>query len=97
MRMWLLLSLAPGHRLFSEKGAWVVEILEKRRVRTRGLIAKEVMLLSERRTSTLERRHDVYNFRLSVDRLEITTGFSVYTFDVEQRHVTYLGLRTALG
>ena len=39
----------------------------------------------------------MYNFRLSVDRLEITMGFSVYTFDVEQRHVTYLGSRTALG
>ena len=97
MHAWLPLSLAPGHGLFSEKGAWVIEILEERRVRTRGLIAKEVMLLSKRCTSMLERRHGVYNLRLSVDRLEITMGFSVYTFDVEQRHVTYLGLRMALG
>jgi len=55
------------------------------------------MLLSERRTSALEQRHDVYNLRLSVDRLEISMGFSVYTFNVEQRHVTYLRSRTALG
>jgi len=71
--------------------------LKKRRVRTRGLIAKEVMLLSERRTSTFERRDDVYDLGLSIDRLKISSGFSVYTFNVEQRHVTYLGSRMALG
>lgn len=64
--------------------------------RTRGLIAKKVVLLSERSASALERGYNVYDLRLSVDRLEICAGFSVYTFNVEQRHVMYLGSRAVL-
>jgi len=97
MRAWLPLSLAPGHGLFNEKLTRGDEILEEIWIRTRGLVAKKVVLLSERGASTLERRHDVYNLRLGVDGLEISAGFSVYACNVEQRHVTYLGSRTALG
>jgi hypothetical protein len=60
------------------------------------LITKKVVLLSERGTSALERRHNVYDLRLSIDGLEICTGFSVYAFNVEQRHITYLCTRAAL-
>jgi hypothetical protein len=60
------------------------------------LVAKKVVLLSERSASALERGYNMYDLRLSVDRLEICAGFSVYTFNVEQRHVTYLGSRAVL-
>ena len=55
------------------------------------------MLLSESCARALEGRYDVYNLGLSIDRLKICTGFSVYTFNVEQRHITYLGARAALS
>jgi len=97
MRAWLPLSLAPGHGLFNKNLAWGDEILEEMWIRTRGLITKKVVLLSKRSASTLERRYDVYNLRLGVDRLEVHTGFSVYTFNVERRHIMYLGSRVALG
>jgi hypothetical protein len=71
-------------------------VLEENNKRTRGLVAKKVVLLSERSASALERGYNVYDLRLSVDRLEICVGFSVYTFNVEQRHVTYLGSRAVL-
>jgi hypothetical protein len=60
------------------------------------LVAEEVVLLSEGSTRALERGYDVYDLRLSIDRLEICAGFSVYTFNVEQRHVTYLCSRAVL-
>ena len=48
------------------------------------------MLLGESSVHMLEGRYNMYNLRLSIDRLKICMGFSVYTFNVEQRHITYL-------
>ena len=38
----------------------------------------------------------MHNLGLGIDRLEISARFSVYTFDIEQRHVTYLCARAVL-
>ena len=55
------------------------------------------MLLSESSACMLEGGYYVYNLGLSIDRLKICTGFSVYTFNVEQRHIMYLCVRAALS
>ena len=55
------------------------------------------MLLSESSVCALEGGYDMYNLRLSIDRLKICMGFSVYIFNVEQRHIMYLCARVALN
>jgi hypothetical protein len=54
------------------------------------------MLLCERSASTFERRYNMNNLGLGVDGLEVFTGFSINSFDMEQRHITYLCPRMVL-
>ena len=67
-----------------------------RHIHTGCFIGNEVVLLSNGGASALERRYDMYYLGMSLNGLDICSGFSIYTFDIEQGHVTYLCARMVL-